>query len=107
MNKQPSLQTAIVAGLNLLEDPNVRMPASQAEGIVALRMLLQALANGQLVVSEPEATGPKPVPEPKPEPKPRAPRRTRAQMHEARIQARAQANGAAGPTAVAAPAATQ
>lgn len=54
MNKQqPSLQSAIVTGLNILNDAEVRVPASQAEGVTALRMLLTALASGQLVVSEP------------------------------------------------------
>lgn len=53
--KNPSLQAAVVTGLNLLNDPDVRVPAAQAEGVAALRMLLQALASGQLVVQEPAA----------------------------------------------------
>lgn len=52
MNKQPSLQAAVVTGLNILNDPEVRIPAAQAEGLVSLRLLLQGLASGQLVITE-------------------------------------------------------
>lgn len=102
MNKPPSLQAALVAGLNLLNDPEVRVPASQAEGLVALRVLFQGLAAGQLVVVDAAAATQTAAPAEITK-KERAPRRTKAQL----AAARAAANGAAGPTAVASSAATQ
>lgn len=76
MNKQPSLQSAVVAGLSLLSDPEVRIPTTQVEGVAALRMLLQALASGQLVVQEPAVA---PVAEPaEAYPAARKPRKPRA-----------------------------
>lgn len=95
--QQLPLQAAIVTGLNILNDPEVRVPASQADGVSALRMLLTALASGQLVVSEPAKPQPVAATE-GPAPKPRAPRRTKAEMAQARA---AKANGAAAaPTSV-------
>lgn len=91
MNKpQPSLQAAVVTGLNLLGDPEVRIPANQAEGIAALRMLLQAIASGQLVVSEPTPVQPSPAAEPAPEP---------VKVRKARAPRQPKANGAAPPAA--------
>jgi hypothetical protein len=80
MNKaSPSLQAAVVTGLNILNDPEVRVPASQADGVSALRALLQGLASGQLIVAE-APTAQTPQPPAPPMKKPRAPRRTKAQM---------------------------
>jgi len=94
--KQPSLQAAVVAGLNVLNDPEVRISAAQAEGLVSLRLLLQGLASGQLVVAEPQVAPPSTENAYTPPRKPRKPRTPKGAV-----------NGAEAPAAPAAPATVQ
>lgn len=102
MNRnQSTLQAAIVTGLNVLNDPDVRIPAAQAEGVVALRTLLTAIASGQLNVVD--ATAPaQPVSTLAGSPSGEAPKKVRAPR-----RAKAQVNGAAVPDATAAPTTVQ
>lgn len=101
----PTIQSALATGLAVLNDPEVRIPAAHAEGIVSLRTLLQGLASGQLIVSEPQVQPVALAPEVAGA-KPRTPRRTKAEMALARANLAAKANGATAP-APAAPTSVQ
>lgn len=53
-NNNVNIENAIVAGLEALNDPQVRVPVSQVEDLTVLKNVLKAVLNGQLVLASPD-----------------------------------------------------
>jgi hypothetical protein len=53
-NNNVDIRKAIVVGLDILNDPQVRVPVSAVNDLAVLKGLLQAIGNGELVIASPD-----------------------------------------------------
>ena len=54
MNNNLNIEKAIVTGLEVLNDPNNRVPSNTIEDLSVFKGVLRAILNGELVIASPD-----------------------------------------------------